>query len=187
MGITEIVNMVIQNGFMTVFACTILYFIIRLGNTYIEKLSCKGECIILPDELIVKLVRAEVWLHSRTKLKMIESVLIENNIDTRKDQITRRIENTLYERTRIYLDYFNTLQCKINKLGDYYDEVFEMDAFLKEVLAVVFRPYKSECHEHEINIKLKDISEIMIVYQSKANNKIEEELARLSINYKHHE
>ena len=39
----------------------------------------------------------------------------------------------------------------------------------------------------KINIKLKDISEIMIVYQAKANNKIEEELARLSINYKHHE
>lgn len=187
MDVTEIVNLVIQNGFMTVFACTILYFGIRFGNTYLERISCKGECVSLPDDLIVKLVRAEVWYHSRGKLKIIEGILIENNIDTRPDEVTRRVRNALEERTLVYLEYFNTLKCKIDRLGDFYASIFDMDKFFKEVMEVVLRPYSGIPHEHEINIKLKDISEIMIVYQSQTNDKLEEKLYTLSINYKHHE
>jgi hypothetical protein len=187
MEISELINLVVQNGFMTVFACTILYFGIRVGNAYLEKLACKGECITLPDDLVVKLVRAEVWYHSRGKLRHIESILIENNIETRKDEITRKVRNALEERTLVYLEYFNTVKCKVEKLGDFYGKTFEMEPFFKEVMEVVLRAYVSIEHEHEISTKLKDIAEIMVVYQERTNTKLEEELNRLSLNYKKHE
>ena len=179
MGITEIINAVIQNWFLTVFACTVLYFMIKLGNAYIDRFNNK-KVDLLPDDLTVNHVRSIVWYHSRGKLRYIESVLIENDIHTRKDEITRKIKNALEERSTVYIDYLNSIDCNIKRLGTFYCDVFEFDPFFKELMSVVLKPYRSEDHTKEIAVKLKDIAEIMYEYQEKANIKVEEEFERLS-------
>lgn len=105
---------------------------------------------------------------------------MENDIHNRKDEIARKIRNSLEERSTVYVDYLNTLETKIKKIGNFYSSIFEMEPFFKEVMEVVLKPYKAKDHTKEIALKLKDISEIMYYYQERANLKVEEELERLS-------
>jgi len=175
MNVTELINLIVQNGFMTVFSGTILYFMYKFGNMYLLKLT--GKAIApLDNDLVLNLVRATVWYHSKGKLRTIEGILIENNIETRKDEITRRVRNCLEERTQIYLDYFNTLDTRLTRLGDVYGKLFEMEPFFKEVMEVVLRPYNSDNHNNEIAVKIKDVGEVMTEWQEKANKKLEESL-----------
>lgn len=179
MDLTSVINVVVQNWFLTCFASTVLYFMIKFGNIYIDK-HVKWDHFKLNNDLVMNLVRSVVWYHSRGKIRTIEQILIENNIETRKDEIARKVRNSLEERTLVYLDYFNTLNTNIKRLGTFYGDSFEMEDFLKEVMKVVFRPYTQDKHEIEIAIKLNDISEIMFFYQQQANDKVEEELNRIS-------
>lgn len=179
MGITELINTVIQNWFLTVFASTVLYFMIKLGNAYLDRIN-RNWVGVLPNDLTVNHVRNTVWYHSRGKLRQIESVLIENDIHSRKDEITRKIRNCLEERSIVYIDYLNTLDTRIKKLWDFYASIFEMEPFFKEVMDVILKEYTSSDHTREIAVKLKDIAEIMYYYQERANAKIEEEFNRLS-------
>lgn len=134
----------------------------------------------LPQSIVINMVRSIVWYHSRGALRHIESILIENHIEERKDEITRKVKNALEERANAYIDYFNSLNTKIPKLWSYYSEVFETAPFFEEIMKVVFRKYKLKNSIPEIAIKIKDISEIMYEYQEKANIKVEIELERLS-------
>lgn len=179
MDLTNVINVVVQNWFLTCFAATVLYFMIKFWNIYIEK-HVQGAHFKLNNDLVLNIVRSVVWYHSRGKLRHIEAILIENNIDTRKEEIIRKVRNSLEERTMVYLEYFNTLNTNIKRLGTFYGDSFEMEEFFQEVMKVVFRPYTQEKHEIEIAIKLKDISEIMFYYQENANAKVEEELYRIS-------
>lgn len=181
MDLTSVINIAVQNGFLVTFASTVLYFMIKFGNIYIDR-HIKWDNFKLNNDLVMNLVRSVVWYHSRGKLRHIEAILIENNIDTRKDEITRKVRNSLEERTLVYLEYLNTLNTSIKRLWTFYWECFEMDDFFKEIMKIVLRPYTQEKHEIEIAIKLKDISEVMFFYQEKANAKVEEELYRISNN-----
>ena len=184
MDLWALINLVIQNGFLTVFACTVLYFMIKFSTVYLNKLTNKNNTCKIADDFLVKFVRAEVWYHSKWKLRHIESILIENNINTRKDEVTRKVRNALEERTMVYLEYFNTMHTNITRLGDVYGSVFEMEPFFQEVMDVVLRKYTIEDHKLEIVIKIKDIGEIMTYWQERANGKLEDELKRISANNK---
>ncbi len=88
---------------------------IKFGNIYIEN-HIRGAHFKLNNDLVMNIVRSVVWYHSRGKLRHIEAILIENNIDTRKDEITRKVRNALEERTLVYLEYLNTLNTNIKRL-----------------------------------------------------------------------
>ena len=178
MDLQTIINTVVQNGFLTVFASTVLFFMVKIGNVYIDKIQNNNH--ILQDDLILKLVRSMVWFQSRLTLKQIEAILIENNIQKRKDEISRQIKNAI-ERSMVYnIEYFNLLKTNIERIWTFYGKIFEEDKFFQEVIDVVLRPYENDVHTTEINIKIKDISEIMFHYQDLANSKLEEELYRVS-------
>lgn len=178
MDITTLINLIVQNWFLVVFSSTVLFFMIRVGNAMIDKYFNKSNK--LEDSIVLNLVRSTVWYHSRWKLRHIESILIENNIEKRKEEITRKIRNALEERTAVYISYFNTLNTNIQRLWDFYAKVFEMEPFFEDVMKVVLRKYESDNHIPEIAIKLKDISEIMYEAQDRANIKLDDELNRLS-------
>lgn len=180
MWITELINLILQNGFMLVFSAMTLYLLLKVSNIYIEKLKWKKEEPILPDSLVVNIVRAIVWYHSKWKLRYIESVLLANHIDTRQKEITKKIRNALEWRAQVYLDYLNTLSTNIPKLWDFYGNAFDMIPFFDEVMKITLSPYNSKDHATEIVLKLKDIGEIMTEYQDKAAEKVEDELKRLS-------
>jgi len=179
MDLTNVINVVVQNWFLTCFAATVLYFMIKFGNIYIEK-HVQGAHFKLNNDLVMNLVRSVVWYHSRGKIRTIEQILIENNIESRKEEITKKIRNCLEERTQIYIDYFNTLNTNIERIGDEYARLFEMESFFDELISIALRPYKSSNHDMEIMIKLKDISEVMTFWQEKANKKLDDELKRIA-------
>jgi len=93
---------------------------IKFATVYLDKFTHRHNKQVLEDDLVVNLVRAIVWYHSKGKLRTIEQILIENNIATRQEEITRKVRNCLEERTQIYLDYFNTLYTNIAKVGNVY-------------------------------------------------------------------
>lgn len=142
----------------------------------------------LPAEVVHRLVVAEVWSHSRSKLQLIKSILVINSIEERKVEVEMKIRNILERQSSIYLDYFNDLNAPIDSLGDWYSNNFEMERFFQELLTVIFRKdrlpitaekdTKEQFRELFINQKIEDIANIMLKYQSDTGRKLNEELKR---------
>jgi len=89
---------------------------IKFSTVYLDKFTHRHNKQVLEDDLVLKLVRSEVWFASRGKVRHIESILIENDIYNRQEEVTRKVRNALEERTMVYIEYFNTLDTHIVRL-----------------------------------------------------------------------
>jgi len=170
-------------------SATCIYLIIRYFNMKYQEHEIKYDRIQrqLPVEVVERLVEAEVWNQSKSKLQMLRSILVINNIKSREEEIKLKIKNLLIRQSRIYIDYFNSLNTPIRNLGDWYNEVFDFEEFLDEVYLVMFRELKKPAiktsdewrelsRQAFINEQMEDIANIMIKFQSKANEKLRRKL-----------
>lgn len=118
-------------------------------------------------------VAEKVWYASLDKIDFIRNILIANHIYDRRPQITENITTELIRRSNIYIAEFNELNTPIAWLWDVVGELFEFDPFLKEVLEVVFRPHQPMISIEDSNeLKIKDITQIMIKYQDRMKVKL---------------
>ncbi|MCR9941890.1 hypothetical protein [Vibrio owensii] len=130
-----------------------------------------GVAITKPDKLdhlsssmTYNYVKSVVWYHSRGKLKELESIILNDDLND-EEAIKRKIQNMLKHRTSVYLREFNSLDAPIQNVGNHYEEMFEFAPFLNDVYEVVFS-------NKDVHLKLSLIADIMEAYQTRANNQL---------------
>ena len=117
------------------------------------------------------------------KIEFIRNILIANHIEERQPQITENIRTELIRRANIYEAELNELNTPIINLGDCVGELFEFDAFFEEITTVVFRPAQPLISLEDSNeLKIKDITQIMIKYQDRMKVKLAKILKNKSYN-----
>ena len=177
-------------GVSVALSAATIYIIVeyfRMKKKQNEMQYNKFTSMMRPD-VVEHLVSAEVWSHSRSKLQMIRSILIANHLKGREDEIKLKVQNLLERQSLIYIDWFNTLNTPIPKLGDWYRDNFDFDEFFSEVMTIIFRDskkniptnWKGEKKEYLrlllISEQIEDISNVMIKFQGKANSRLTKEL-----------
>lgn len=119
----------------------------------------------LSPELTVSYVRAMVWYHSRGKLQELRFILIESESND-KEKVKLRITNMLKHRTSAYIRDFNSLDNKIEKLGNWYQDNFDFENFLNEVFNICFN------EKYTIDDKIKYVTDVMEEYQNMTTQKL---------------
>lgn len=119
------------------------------------------------DNLSAKLayihVKSVVWYHSRGKLEVIRSILLNDDLN-KIDKTKLKIENMLRHRTSVYITEFNSLKTPIPNMGDYYSSAFDFKSFLNKIFEVTFDDQLS------VNQRVVDITNVMELYQNEAND-----------------
>ncbi|MEZ6878326.1 hypothetical protein [Enterobacter sp. KBR-315C3_2022] len=126
----------------------------------------------LSSNMTINYVRAMVWYHSRGKLQELRSILLNDDL-SKRERIEIRIKNMLMHRSSAYIREFNTLKTPVKSLGDWYQNNFDFDSFLKDVYEIVFDPGLN------VDDKVRNITDIMEEYQNITNRKLLETLNKI--------
>jgi len=123
----------------------------------------KGEKDNLSAKLAYIHVKSVVWYHSRGKLEVIRSILLNDDLN-KVEKTKLKIENMLKHRTSVYITEFNHLKTPIPNMGDYYSSIFDFKSFLDKVFEITFDDQLS------VNQRVVDITDVMELYQNGAND-----------------
>lgn len=199
MAYLQIADQIKELGLSLVISAVFIYICVEYFRMKKQEHEIKYQQHLqrLPNKVVEQLVESVVWSYSKSKLQMVRSVLIINNLTKREEEIKLKVKNNIIRIAEIYIDYFNSLNTVIPNLGDWYDENFDTDEFLEEIYAVMFvktrtpingmsESYKEEKRINFINEQMEDISNIMIKYEHRVNQKLRkhlhEELHKISQN-----
>lgn len=116
----------------------------------------------ISKEDAILIIKKSMLSWSYKKLDYLEKRLNKNNLQERQEVIKRQIKLELLklsdEEYLIFLDWFIY---NWKKLWDYIRENFKFEDFLLEIFDCIF-----DIHTEDIPIKLKNVLEIMKVYQN---------------------
>lgn len=147
-------------GFLRVIS--VITILLILVVTFNQQQS-KKETDNLSSSLAYIHVKSVVWYHSRGKLEVIRSILLNDDL-SKVEKTKLKIENMLKHRTSVYITEFNNLKTPIQNMGDYYSSVFDFESFLNSVFEVAFDD------ELSVNQRVVDITNVMELYQNEAND-----------------
>jgi hypothetical protein len=104
--------------------------------------------------------------HIERKLKYIEEVLINNNLESRKNEIIRNMKEKFIEITNDEVEFLDNFHCQNGTLGKILLSSVDFDVFVNdEIVPIVFS-------DNNIQIKLQDLEYLMKGYVNRIKNKI---------------
>jgi hypothetical protein len=104
--------------------------------------------------------------HIERKLKYIEEVLINNNLESRKNEIIRNMKEKFIEITNEEVEFLDNFHCQNGTLGKILLSSVDFDVFVNdEIVPIVFS-------DNNIQIKLQDLEYLMKGYVNRIKNKI---------------
>jgi len=120
----------------------------------------------------IHLIKKCMLSWSYKKLDYLEKRLNKNNLQERKETIKRQIKLELIKLSdEEYLIFLDSFVINGKKLWDLIREYFSFDEFIEEVYDCIF-----DVHVTEISTKIKNVLEVMKVYQSECVEKIKDNI-----------
>ena len=129
----------------------------------------------LPDDDLIEVAIARVWITSEKKLDFIKKRLEKNNLRDRQDVVKRQIETELRRRSEEYIIFLNKFNSSVWLIWDWISDNFPMEEFLAEIYDVIFRELDNHTDECAL-IKINDIRFLMMSYQREMFEELRKQL-----------
>lgn len=132
-----------------------------------ELLKVQAWRVIISKEQTLSIVKKSMLSWSYKKLDYIEKRLNKNNLKERRDIIKRQIRTELIKLSdEEYLNFLDTFCYNWFRVWDLIRKHFSFDEFIEEVFDCIFD------ERVDTQLKLKNIMEVMRVYQSECVSRI---------------
>lgn len=181
MNPNDFINIINSGSVVSVVVGLAAYIAYRYYNMWEHnQVSMSENTGYLPKHLLYKYITNYVFRASKEQNANIKAIILNNHIIGNEEKTMQKVINMLESKTSEYISHFNSLDCDIENVGDFYAKAFPWDEFIKELETIVTKKMSDKLQpEIIVLIKGDDIWMVMEKYQNVANRELDAAISKL--------